>query len=57
MPNPWSRHKRISYVKSLLRILGYVALILALPQGHTAVAAGWFLVISEIIGIVEEFDQ
>lgn len=44
-----SKHAKISFVKSGFRLLGYFLLPVSLP---TAVSV---LVVSEIIGIVEEF--
>jgi hypothetical protein len=41
-------HKYISYIKSVIRLIGYVFLPISLP--HAAIA----LFISEILGILEE---
>lgn len=41
-------HKQISYVKSVARIIGYVALPFSI------VAAAIILVLSELLGIAEE---
>lgn len=41
-------HQQISFVKSAIRIAGYVAVPLSLT------AAAMLLIISEIVGIVEE---
>lgn len=46
-PDP-KKHQIISFIKSGVRILGYISLIINLP---IAVA---LLVVSEIIGILEE---
>jgi len=46
-PNP-KRHQQISFVKSALRITGYLALLV------DPITAVIFLVSSEILGIVEE---
>ena len=45
-------HTKISYLKSILRILGYVALI-AYNDTLLTVAAG-FLIGAEVLGIIEE---
>lgn len=42
------KHQLVSFIKSAIRILGYIALPFHLP-----IAAG-ILVLSEIIGIIEE---
>lgn len=46
-PDP-KAHQTISFVKSIIRITGYILLTINLP-----IAAGW-LVFSELIGILEE---
>ena len=46
-PNP-KRHQQVSFVKSALRITGYLALLV------DPIAAVIFLVSSEILGILEE---
>ena len=46
-PDP-KKHQRISFIKSGLRIVGYLLLIIS------PVAAVTFLVCSEALGIVEE---
>jgi hypothetical protein len=46
-PNP-KRHQQISFVKSALRITGYLALLV------DPITAVIFLVSSEILGILEE---
>lgn len=46
-PDP-KKHQKISFIKSTLRITGYLALLV------NPLAAVAFLVISEALGIVEE---
>ena len=46
-PNP-KKHQQISFTKSVLRITGYLALLV------NPLAAVAFLVISEALGILEE---
>jgi hypothetical protein len=46
-PDP-KLHQRVSFIKSGVRIAGYIALIVNIPTAVT------LLVISEAIGIVEE---
>lgn len=46
-PDP-KKHQIISFIKSGVRILGYISLIINLPIAVT------LLVVSEIIGILEE---
>lgn len=46
-PDP-KKHQRISFIKSALRITGYLALLV------NPLAAVAFLVISEALGILEE---
>lgn len=49
-PDP-KKHQLVSFIKSGIRILGYVLL---LPVGGWVTAAGVVLVVSEAIGIYEE---
>jgi hypothetical protein len=46
-PDP-KKHKYISFMKSILRIIGYIALLFNLPLAVT------LLIISEIAGVWEE---
>lgn len=46
---PAERHKQISYVKSLVRVAGYVVLMLWVSP-----IAGLILIASEMLGIAEE---
>lgn len=49
IPDPlW--HRNISFVKSALRIVAGLFLILS----HSMVGAGIFLILAEVLGIVEE---
>lgn len=50
-----SDHAKISYVKSGIRILGYLALTGVGHQHPCVVGAGILLIVAEIIGIIEEF--
>lgn len=50
------RHRNISFLKSGIRIVGYVLLIFAVPDNlftYMAIAS-WVLIVSELIGIYEE---
>ncbi len=47
-----TRHSLISYMKSAIRIAGYVLLAMKLPVLTTPVIV---LVVSEVLGIAEEF--
>lgn len=48
-----TRHSQISYAKSIVRIVGFCALML--PNLHLALISGaGFLIIAEILGILEE---
>lgn len=54
-------HKQISYLKSAIRIVGYLLLIpiadvLKAPPGNLTAAVG-VLVVSELIGIWEEWNE
>jgi len=49
MKDSMTRHTKISYLKSLVRIVGYAALVVNLP------AAVVILIASEMIGILEEY--
>lgn len=44
-------HQGISFVKSAIRILGYVAILFNIP------VAVFTLVLSEVIGVVEEIGE
>ena len=52
-----STHKIISFVKSFIRIFGYVALSQAFGDNVTGYAAAAVLVLSEVLGIVEEIGE
>jgi hypothetical protein len=52
-----SIHKKISFVKSTIRIFGYFAICTAFPDNPMAFFAAFILVISEAIGIVEELGE
>ena len=43
-----SFHKTVSWVKSIMRIIGYIMLIIKFPVGV------WVLVFAELAGMVEE---
>lgn len=45
----WDYHTKVSFIKSGFRLLGYILLFINIP-----LAAG-ILILSEVIGIVEEF--
>jgi hypothetical protein len=47
-PNP-KIHLYISLVKSMIRILAGWALV-----GQFFIVAGWFLIIAEVLGVIEE---
>lgn len=42
------RHQTISFIKSGVRLAGYVALLVSIPMGVL------WLIVSEVIGILEE---
>ena len=44
-----TQHTKISYLKSLVRIIGYAAILVSVP------AAIVILIVSEFIGILEEY--
>ncbi len=46
------KHFIVSMIKSALRMLGYACMIWSGIPG--VVVAGWFLVVAEIVGIIEE---
>lgn len=52
-----SLHKKISFVKSVIRIFGYFGLMLAFGLNVTGYLAGGVLIVSEIVGIVEELGE
>jgi hypothetical protein len=52
-----SLHKKISFVKSVVRIFGYYAIWIALPDNPMMFFAGLVLIVSECIGIVEELGE
>jgi hypothetical protein len=52
-----SIHKKISFVKSAVRIFGYFGLWVAFPDNPMAFFAGLILVISELIGVLEELGE
>lgn len=52
-----STHKKISFVKSFVRIFGYVVGMTGSGYNETLFAAWIILAVSEIIGIVEELDE
>jgi len=50
-------HKALSFLKSGTRIIGYFALIVAFSGSPDVFVAGCILILSEIIGIVEEVGE
>jgi len=50
-----SDHAKISYLKSVVRIVGYGFLCAVGHQHPAIVAAGICLIVAEALGIVEEF--
>ena len=50
-------HKALSFLKSGIRIIGYFVLWLAFPVNPEIFAASMILILSEIIGIVEEVGE
>ena len=50
-------HKTISFIKSAIRIIGYFALIVAFPTNPDMFIAGCILILSEVIGIIEEVGE
>jgi len=49
-----SEHAKISYLKSGVRIIGYLFMTAVGHQHPCLVAAGTILIVAEVIGIVEE---
>lgn len=54
---PMSVHKKISFVKSAVRIAGYVLGILAFPFSFFGQVAFVVLIASEVIGVYEEIGE
>lgn len=49
-----TQHTVISYIKSTIRIAGYIAIAFAAPE---LLSASVLLVASEVVGIIEEIGQ
>lgn len=54
---PMSTHKKISFVKSTIRIFGYFVGMAAAGDNVTLFAAWMILAVSEVIGVIEELDE
>lgn len=52
-----STHKILSFIKSTIRIFGYVTLSLAFPLNEMIFFAAVILVFSEVIGVIEEVGE
>jgi hypothetical protein len=52
-----SPHKKISFLKSSIRIVGYVFGFLAFVDSVLATLAFTILIVSEVIGVIEEFGE
>lgn len=52
-----STHKKISFIKSTIRIFGYFIGATALGDNVAMFAAFVVLAVSEVIGIIEEVDE
>jgi len=52
-----SLHKKISFVKSAIRIIGYFGGMIAFNHQIVALSAFAVLVVSEVIGIIEELGE
>lgn len=52
-----STHKKLSFIKSFIRMLGYVGLSVAFGDNVAGFIAAWVLVGSEVLGIVEEIGE
>lgn len=50
-------HKEWSFIKSGIRIVGYLALMVALFENSAAVLAGAILIVSELVGVWEEVGE
>lgn len=50
-------HKTLSFLKSGIRIIGYFSLWLAFPAIPEVFGASMILILSEIVGIVEEVGE
>lgn len=52
-----TRHQKISFQKSAIRIIGYLLLMAAFPRNGMIACAGVALITSEILGIAEEIGE
>lgn len=52
-----STHKKISFIKSAVRIFGYFGLMLAFGDNVMGFFVGMVLIISELIGVMEELGE
>ena len=50
-------HTAVSFLKSTVRIAGYFALMVAFSGNPDVFVAGCILIVSEIIGILEEVGE
>lgn len=50
-----TKHAKISYVKSAVRLLGYMHLLFVPVHIHAIYGAALLLIAAEILGIIEEF--
>lgn len=52
-----TRHAKISYVKSALRVLGFLNLLYVPIHLQAVYGTAGLLIMAEILGIVEEFGE
>jgi hypothetical protein len=52
-----STHKKISFIKSAVRMFGYFGLMLAFGDNVMGFFTGMVLTVSELIGVVEELGE
>ena len=50
-------HKKLSFIKSAIRITGYFLVMAAMFENSAMVLAGGILIVSEIVGIFEEMGE
>ena len=52
-----STHKKLSFLKSTIRIFGYFGIWIAFSDNPVAFFTGLILILSEVIGIIEEIGE
>jgi hypothetical protein len=51
-----TRHAKVSYIKSTVRIFGYISLTEVITNPWAAAVAG-LLIVAEVLGIIEELGE